>query len=73
LERPLNSLHLHHTGTLGSSFLDHLNNEVGKAEYTYGCYSTSAEKCGMRPNKEWFVGFDLQNAVVASIPRFLKI
>jgi hypothetical protein len=31
------------------------------------------EKCGMRPNKEWFVGFDLQKAVVASIPRLLNI
>jgi hypothetical protein len=32
LERPPNSLHLHPTGTLGSSILDHLNNEACKAE-----------------------------------------
>jgi hypothetical protein len=31
------------------------------------------EKCGMRPNKEWFAGFDLQKEVVASIPRLLNI
>jgi hypothetical protein len=31
------------------------------------------EKCGMRLNKEWIVGFDLQKAVVASIPRLLNI
>jgi PhoPQ-activated pathogenicity-related protein len=32
LERPPNSLHLHQMGTLGSSFLDHLNNEASKEE-----------------------------------------
>jgi hypothetical protein len=32
LERPPNTLHLHPVGTLGSSFLDHLNNEASKAE-----------------------------------------
>jgi hypothetical protein len=31
------------------------------------------EKSGMMQNKEWFVGFDLQKAVVASIPRLLNI
>jgi hypothetical protein len=32
LERPPISLHLHPAGTLGSSFLDHLNNEASKAK-----------------------------------------
>jgi hypothetical protein len=31
------------------------------------------KKCGMMPNKEWFASFDLQKAVVASIPRLLNI
>jgi hypothetical protein len=32
LDRPPNSLHLTQTGTLGSSFFNHLNNEASKIE-----------------------------------------
>jgi hypothetical protein len=73
LERLPNSLHLDPAGTLGSSILDHLNNESSKAEYTCRRYSTSAGIGGMRPDKEGFIGFDMQKAVVASIPRLLNI
>jgi hypothetical protein len=59
--------------TLGSSLLDHLNNEASKAEKTYDRYSTSAGKGGMRSNKEGYAGFDLQKAVVVSIPGLLNI
>jgi hypothetical protein len=70
---PPNSLHLHDTGTLGSSFLDHLNSEAGRAGWTYGRYSTSAGKMWYEAKQGMVCRFYLQKEVVASIPRLLNI